>query len=289
MSVALDYVNLPVIGGPLPPLPTPPIPPGALLVPPSLLSTYSPTLPALNCQPTLLSPLQFTLFGGGAFNLPMPMAAGDPLKQMSRGLDALGLQLAPLGPVITQLKFANAVANLVTNLPSDMAQLIAFNPSPLATDVAAVVGASSDLVALAVLPLQLISMTRGAVQLLVSYFTALKNRITTIVARYTNVNAIIAAATAAGRTALLANMTCKRERLDTAVTAMNNSIVAAGLVLAMIQVIICLVAGHATVLPGVPTLSPAGLVATVFDAVIAALNAILTILPNLSGVNGLRC
>lgn len=283
-DVTVSAQDVPVFGGPLPPLPANPIPPGVLSNPPVYQFRFSPTFLPPNCSPNLLADLIGQLFGGASFNLPLIPRVGDPLEILGRGLQNMGLQIGPLGPVLTILKTTQASVNLLKNLPQDMAQLIAFNPSPLATDVAAVVTASSDLVALAIFPLQMIKMIRLALQLLVRYLQALQSAITTLITRFTNVNALIARATALGRSAWLANANCANNRLINKATAMANFLQSIGIIIVMIQVILCLVTQHAFTIPVIPVLDPHNLVAAVFQPPIDALNIIIAALPDLSGL-----
>lgn len=268
MTVAVDTT--------LVPLPPPPIPPG----PPAV--TWAPTLPPTTCTPVPVPDILSYIFGGGQMNLPRIPRAPDPLDLMATGLREFGLQFNPIAPGIVTMKAAAALVNLAKNMPTDVAQAIAFNPSPLITDVTTVISASTDLVALSIFPLQLMRMVRSGLQLLIGYLQALKSTLTRLIARYTNVNALIAKATAMGNAALLANATCAKERLDAKVSALNDLITSIGIALVLLGYIYCLVTGSH--LPGGPgSLDASALVDTVFDPLIATLQAILALLPDLSG------
>jgi hypothetical protein len=260
----------------LPPLPSAPIPS-------EYIYTYAPTVAPLACAPTLPTDILVGLFGGGSFRLPLIPRVPDPLELLGRGLQGLNGQLSPMAPVVTVLNATAALVAFVKNLPSNVAAAIAFNPKPLIDSVTAVVSAATDVVALAILPLQFAKMARGFVQMLRDYLVTLKAQIAAIITRYTDLNALIAQAQALGIASLVTNATCARNRLDTKVSAINAVLASLGVMIALFQVIICFVTGgEVSIL--VPTLNASALSGAIFDPVIAVLDALLAAIPDLSGL-----
>jgi hypothetical protein len=260
----------------LAPLPVNPIPALPLQV------TWAPTLVPAVCTPTGIPLNAFGLFGGGQFDLPLIPRVGDPLELLGKGFQNLGLQTSPLAPTLTVLKAAASLVNFVTNLPGNIAAAIAFNPVPLADSVAAVVGAGSDLVALSILPLQLCKMVRGALTLLIQYLQTLKAQIVTLIARFTNVNAMIARAQALGNALMLANSQCAKNRLLAKCTALDAFLASLGVALALISTLLCLITGGELSLT-IPPIDGNSLVATIFDPLIAAVTVVRDAIPDLSG------
>jgi hypothetical protein len=249
--------------------------------------TYQPTFLPVACSPTLQADILVGLFGGGSFRLPLVPRVPDPFELLGRGLQGLGGQLNPMAPIVTVLNATAALVNFVKNLPSNIAAAIAFNPKPLADSVSAVVTAATDVVALALLPLQFAKMARGFVQMLRDWLVALKAQIDNLITRYTNLNTLIAKAQSLGLSALEDNAVCARNRLDTKVSAINAMITGLGVVIALFQVIICFVTGGEVSIT-VPSLNASALTGSIFDPVIAVLDGLLTLIPDLSGLQ-LQC
>ena len=263
---------------PLPGYPLPAMPPQF---------TWSPTLVPTVCTPASFAFDPFGLFGGGQFTLPRLPRAGDPLEILGRGLQDLGLQMTPLAPLVTTLKAGAAVIQFTIDMPSNMAALIAFNPQPLADSVANVVGAGSDLVALAILPVQLCRMVRGFLSLLIAWLQALKNLIIQMVARLTNLNALIARAQQLGNQLLLANARCALERLVAKMDAINAFLASLGVIIALVSVLLCLITGGHLNL-SLPTLDVSSIVGTLFDPVIEVVTVVRDAIPDLTG-HALAC
>jgi hypothetical protein len=80
---------------------------------------------------------------------------------------------------------------------------------------------------------------------------------------------------------------CARNRLDTKVSAINAMITGLGVVIALFQVIICFVTGGEVSIT-VPSLNASALTGSIFDPVIAVLDGLLTLIPDLSGLQ-LQC
>lgn len=267
--------------------------PAAQLVPlpgqpiPSVFSfTYNPTLTPLVCTPPLFGDISVPLFGGALANLPLIPRTPDPVELLGRGLQQIGVQFAPMAPALTLMQALKAVVDFVVGLPGNVAQAIAFNPSPLIQSVQKVVGASARLIELAILPLQMARMIRQSLTVLIQYLTALKLQIDQLVTRYTNLEALRQAALAAGNAAWMANIVCARERLDAKVAAMNAALAALGVAIALLSIILCFVTGGH--LDPLPALNPSALTSAVFDPVIAALTVIRDAIPDLSGL-ALEC
>lgn len=276
MTVSTD---IPILGGPLVPLPGNPL---ALPVGQPPQFTYAPTLPAVVCSPAIFPDLQASFFGGVLVNMPLLPRVPDPVEMGGRFLQQMGVAAAPLSPILVQLKALAAVVNLAKNLPTDVAQAVVGVISPLATDVNTVITASTDLVALSLLPLQLTKMCRGFLVGLRVYLVALKSQVTTLIARYLNVNSMIAKATTAANALWLGNATCAKEKLDAKIAALNAHMAAILVPLAIVLVLICFITGGHPVI-SLPTLDPAELVAAIFDIPIAAIDVLLALLPDLSG------
>jgi hypothetical protein len=272
---------IPVLGGPLPPLTPNPIPAGLLMSPQQFAFRYTPTLTPVVCSPGLFSLDPIKMFGGFDFGLPTVPRTPDLVQLLGLAMQQFGAITTPLGPIVTGLKTTKAIVDLVINMPADMAALIAFDPSPLANHVAAVVAASSDLVALAIFPVQMAKMIRGVLTLLIAYLNALRSQIVSLITRITNVNALIAKATAAGMALLLANSQCALARLTAKADAMNAFLQSVGLALVAINIILCFVTGGH--LPLIPVIDPSSLVAEIFDPVILVLTTIRDAIPDLSG------
>lgn len=244
--------------------------------------TYAPTLTPLVCTPPLYTDLLVGLFGGGTANLPLIPRTPDPVVLLGRGLQQVGMQFTPMAPLLTVLQTVKAVVDFVTGLPGNVAQAVAFNPSPLIQSAERVVGASSRLLELAILPLQMAKMIRNALTMLIAYLTALKAQIDQLVTRYTNLNAVIQAATNAANAAWLANANCAKERLDAKVAAYNEALAALGVAIQLLSIILCFVTGGH--LDPLPTLNPSALTSAVFDPVILTITVIRDAIPDLSGI-----
>jgi hypothetical protein len=258
----------------LQPLPAQPIPP-------SIQVTWAPSLVPVVCTPPIYGDILVQLFGGITSGLPLLPTEPDPLVLFGGGLQSLGQAFAPMAPIIPVLKIVNAMVEFITNLPANIASAIGFNLNPIVEAAAKVTEAAGDIVSLLAFPVSLAKMIRGFLEVLIGYLNALKVAIVRMIARYTNVNALIAKAAELGNAALAANALCAKERLDSKVAAMNAALAGLAVVMAAFTIILCLVTGGE--LPLLPTIDAGALVAEVFDPVIAVLTAIRDAIPDLSG------
>lgn len=241
--------------------------------------TYTPALPTVVCQPTILSQLTVALFGGASFSLPMVPRYEDPVTLLGRFLSGMGMQAAPLAPLVKALRILSSIVGLVQAIAT-------LDPIQIATKAAQLAQAVSDIAALVAFPLEMAQMARGFLQALIAYLQALQSQINALITRYTDVNAMIEQAQRIGNAAMLANAICAKERLDAKVAQMNAAIVALGAAVQVLSIIVCLVgAGH---LPVLPTLDPNALTGAVFTPTIAALQAILAAIPDVHG-SGAPC
>lgn len=240
---------------------------------------YTPTLTALACSAPLLSQISVPLFGGAVFNL--PIRPGDsPLVALARGLSGLGMQAAPLAPLIKVLLILSSVVGLVQAIAT-------LNVGQIAAKSAQLAQAVTDIAALILWPVEMAGQVRGFLSMLIAFLQALQADINRLIARYTDVNAMIAEATAAGNTAWLANAVCAKERLDSDVAQLNALLGSIGVAIQVMSILFCLVTGGSH-LAALPTLNPSALTAAVFDAPILALTIARDAIPPLTG-SGAPC
>lgn len=225
--------------------------------------TYAPSLSALACSTPVLSQISMTLWGGATFSLPVGPGAERPLAVMARALSGLGMQSAPLAPLIKMLRVLSSVVGLVQAIAS-------LNPVEIATKTAQLASAVADVAALVAFPIELARQVRGFLSMLIAFVQALQADIIRLAARYTDVNAMIADATAAGNAAWLANAQCAKERLDSDVAQLNALLASVGVAIQVVSILYCLVTGGQH-LAALPTLDPGALTGVVFDPVISAL------------------
>ncbi len=240
---------------------------------------YAPTLTALACSFPVLTQITVPLFGGATFNL--PIRPGDrPLVALARGLSGLGMQAAPLAPLIKVMLVLSSVLGVIQ-------AIVTLNPVEIATKTAQLAQAVSDLAALILWPVELAGQVRGFLSMLIAFLQALQSDINALVTRYTDVNAMIAEATAAGNAAWLANAVCAKERLDSDVAQMNALLASIGIAVQVMSILFCLVTGGSH-LGAIPTIDPNALTATVFDPPILALTIARDAIPPLTG-SGAPC
>lgn len=226
---------------------------------------YSPTLQAVVCSPPALTAQLRSLIGGASFALQVLPRAEEELQARARSLFAMTNAISFSGSMVIASRLLAGVLTLVQGVAE-------VNPSKIASGTAAIATAVGDFTLLVNFPAALARTALTMRAELVGFLTALRNQIVALQSRYTNVNAMIAAATAAGNATWLANATCAKERLDAKVAQLNASISALALALQLLSVILCIVTGGH--LEAFPTLDPNNLVTDAIDAAIAALNAI---------------
>lgn len=236
---------------------------------------YSPTLAAVVCSPVPLAATLRSLFGGASFALNVLPHAEDELLARARSLFALANSISFSGSVVIAgrvLAGAISIVQGLTSVPPDAGKI--------AAGVAAIGSGIADFALLANVPVALARTALAMRAELVGFLQALKAKILAIQARYTNVNAMLAAAARpTGNAAWLANATCAKERLDAKVAQYNASIAALGLALQLLSTILCIVSGGH--MPALPTLTPGNPVTDEIDAAITALNALP--IPDLAG------
>lgn len=237
--------------------------------------TFSPALPAVVCTPTPIAQIDVDLFGGGKFSLPMLPRHEDPVALIGRALSGMGMQFAPMAPLVRVLRILSSVIGIVKAVATLDVPQIAAKAAELGVAVA-------DIAALIGFPIQMARSIRGFLTMLIAYLEALRAQVNLLVARYSNVNALIAKAQSLGNDALLANALCAKERLDAKVAQMNAAIVALGVAVQIFSIVLCLVSGGH--LDPLPTLDVSNLTGAVFDPVIAALTAVRDAIPNLAGL-----
>lgn len=228
---------------------------------------YSPSLAAFVCSPTPLTATLRTLFGGAPFAIQILPHGESPFLARVRSLFAMSSSISYAGSMIIATRVLGGVLSIaqgLTAVPPDAAKI--------ATGVATIGTSAADLVSLVFFPVALARTALAMRAELVAALEALKADIIRLQARYTNVNDGIAAATAAGNAAWLANAVCAKERLDAKVAQYNASLSALAISLQLLSTILCLVTGGH--IPVLPTLSSSNLVTDSIDVAIAALNAI---------------
>lgn len=234
---------------------------------------YNPTLPTVTCSPSTLSVSAYDLFGGGQFALHLLDRIEDELTARARSLFGLSASTAASAPLIIVLRLVGGVLTTVQGLAS-------LDAGKIAQGLEAIGVASADFLSLVNFP---VAMARTALAIrdnLVAFLQALKTKIITLQGRYTNVNAMIAAANAAGNAAWLANAQCAKSRLDAKVSQINAMLAALGIALQLASLIICLVTGgHFTL---ALSFDPNNLVTGAIDTAIGILNAFN--IPNVPGV-----
>ena len=245
---------------------------------------YTPTVVLPPCTPTTPVALVITMPGGGQISL-----IADTFDAAVRALLSANLPLVALAPLFLVLKAVSSIVSFIVNLPSNVAQAIAFNPKPLVDSVNNVISSTVGVIQLALPPVAFALMARGLVQLLRNFLVALKARIDQLAARYARVDTLIELANNLGNAGMLANATCAREDLDSRVARMNAQMGAATVLIGLVNVIICLVTlGQSEGLGPLPSADPTGATSVVFDPVIAVLDALLALIPNVSTVS-LEC
>lgn len=228
---------------------------------------YSPTLQAVVCSPTPLTATLRSLFGGASFALQILPHAESAFMARARSLFAMANSMSFSGAMVVAARVLGGVMNVAQGLAS-----VPPDANKITTGIATIGTGAADLVLLVNFPVALARTALAMRAELVAALEALKADIIRLQARYTNVNAAIAAATAAGNASWLTNATCAKERLDAKVAQYNATISALGLALQLLSTILCIVSGGH--LPAFPTLSSSNLVTDAIDTAIAALNAI---------------
>ncbi len=240
---------------------------------------YAPTLTALACSYPVLSQITVPLFGGATFNL--QIRPGDrPLVAYARSLSAMGVSAAGLAPLIKALLILSSIVGLVQAIAT-------LNPVTIAQKASQLGQAVADIAALILWPVEMARQVRGFLSMLIAFLQALQSDINTLITRYTDVNAMIAEATAAGNAAWLANATCAKERLDSDVAQINALLASIGVAIQVMSILFCLVTGGQH-LAALPTLDPNALTDAVFDAPIAVLTVARDAIPDVAG-SGAPC
>jgi hypothetical protein len=228
---------------------------------------YSPTLSAFVCSPTPLVPTLRTLFGGAPFALQILPQAESSFMARARSLFAMSSSISYAGSLIIATRVLGGVLSIVQGLTA-----VPIDGSKIASGAATLATSAADLVSLVAFPVALARTALAMRAELVAALEALKADIIKLQNRYTNVNQMIADATASGNAAWLANATCAKERLDAKVAQYNASLSSLALALQLLSTILCIVTGGH--IPVLPTLSSSNLVTDAIDVAIAALNAI---------------
>jgi hypothetical protein len=250
----------------------------------SLGLDYQPTVTLPACGPAVSGPTTMQGMGGGPWALPRPprlrLGLSVPLQGL-REIGGFGIPLLPLVLVIGALK---AIGTLVANLPQNLATAnfaaIGEDANNVATSLLAIVGLANPLVAFS-------QMVRGFATAYRDYLVALRAEVVGLIAAVTDANALVDEAVRILCEPMRVNAQCYRNNLASKAAALNASMASAGPTVSLLSAFLCLLGafGH---FPGLPTLDPNALVAEVFDPPIAALNALLAILPNTAGP-GLPC
>ena len=250
------------------------------LPPPATSPPCGPAVPAGFCIPTM---------GGGQVCLPQLPHFQDPLIPSLELMRSLGVFMIPLIPVIKILAALVAIKDFIVGLPENIVQLVALNPQPLADSISNVVEKMAAVAQLALPQVAFAAMLRGVVQALLAYLVALRARVSRIISAYERINAAIQQATNIGNASMRANAICARENVDTRLAALIASMSPIATVLAIFNVILCLVLGHGVASLALPDLSgDINQALAPIDAAIAAVTLVLNLIPNI-GATSFEC
>lgn len=239
-----------------------------------MTAVYTPTLVVPSCSPTLPSPIEFGILGGGKFALPILPNIGESLLSLAlRGFQLAAPAYAAQAPIIVLLRAVAAIKTFIEDLPENV-----LNPPGLVASINNLVTSLAAIVSLAVPAVAFGQQVLGTIRLLRFLLQAIQAEVVRLAARQVAINEAIAKATELGNASMLATAQCAQLRLAGDVDLINRSVATSvGPVFALVNALLCVLVGHGTVLPVVPSIDVNNLVASVFDPVLTALTALETV------------